>query len=74
MEAHHPGGTRCVEQRLGSQDVRAEETGGIDDRERVVRLRGEVDHDLGPVLAQRGVGELAIADVPLHEPDAILDG
>ncbi len=56
--------------RLRAEDVRAEEPRRVDDRERVVRLGGEVDDDLGLVLAQRRLGEIAIADVSLDELDA----
>ena len=38
-----------------------------------MRLGGEVDDDLGPVLAQRRLGELAVADVSLDEDDPVLD-
>jgi hypothetical protein len=38
-----------------------------------VRLCREVDDDLDRVLAQRRLGQLAVADVPLDERDSLLD-
>ena len=73
VEALHSRSARRLEQRLRAEHVRAEEARRIDDGERVVRLGGEVDDDLGPVVAQRRLRELPVADVALYERDAILD-
>ena len=74
VEALDAGRTRRVEERLRSEDVRAEEARRVDDCERVVRLRREVDDDVDLVLPQGRLGELAVADVALDEDDPLLDG
>ena len=73
MEAPYSRCARGIEQRLRPEHVRPEEPRRIDHRQRVVRLGSEVDHDLRAALAQRRLGELAIADVALDERDPILD-
>ena len=39
-----------------------------------MRLGREVHDDVDLLLAQRPLGELAVADVPLDEDDPVLDG
>ena len=39
-----------------------------------MRLGGEVDDDVDALVAERRLGQLAIADVALHEHDPVLDG
>ena len=63
----------CLEQRLRPEHVRPEEPRRVDDREAVVRLGREVDDGVDPLLAKRLLGELAVADVSLHEDDPVLD-
>src|SRR5205814_9237884 len=67
VQTPHAGAMRSFEQRLRAEDVRAEEAAGVDHREAVVRLGGEVDDDLDPLLAEQALDKLAVADVPLNE-------
>ena len=46
---------------------------GSSDREAVVRLGGEVDDRVDPLVAHDALGEVAVGDVALDEDDAVLD-
>ena len=69
MKALDAGVARGVEQDLRADDVRPEEASGIDHRETVVRLGGEVDDDVDPLVLEHFTCELGVADVALHEGD-----
>ena len=62
-----------LEECLGAEHVGAEEPARVEEREAVVRLGGEVDHDVDPVLREAAVRQLAVADVPCDERDATGD-
>ena len=57
------------EDRVGADDVRADERLGIVQRVVDVRLGREVDHHL--VLGDQPIDELGIADVAMHEADSL---
>src|SRR5205823_10246877 len=71
VEALDFAAARCLEQRLRSEHVRPEEPSRVDDRERVVRLGGEVDDDVDLLVAQRLLDELEVADVAVNERNLI---
>ena len=70
VEPRHPDAADGLEQALGAGDVGGEEVAGAQDRQRVVRLRGEVDDDVDAVGAQQVLDELGVADGAVHELDA----
>ena len=67
VEPLDAGAAGGLEHRLRADHVRPEEAPRVDDGERVVRLGGEVDDHLDPLVAQRLLGELVVRDVALHE-------
>ena len=67
VEALDAVATRGLEQQLRPDDVRSREQSRIEDREAVVRLRGEVDDDVDLVLRERAHGEVEVGDVALDE-------
>ncbi len=71
VEAPHADRTGGLQQRLGADDVGGEEVTRADDRQAVVRLGGEVDHDVDVVLPQQRLDQLAVADVAVHEGDRV---
>ena len=71
VEAPDPGAARGLEHGLGADHVGAEEATRVDDRERVVRLGGEVDDHLDSLVAQRLLGEPVVGDIALHERNVI---
>ena len=73
VEARHAGVPGGLEHGLGAEHVGAEEPARVEDGQAVVGLGGEVDDRVDGVLAQRGQGELAVADVAVDEGDPVLD-
>ncbi len=73
VKACHADGAGGLQQRLCPDDVGREEVTRTDDRQAVVRLGGEVDHDIDLVLAQQRLDQLAVADVAVHEGDRFQD-
>jgi hypothetical protein len=72
VEAFDADPPRHLEKDLRTDDVRAEETGGVEHGEAVVRLCREVDHDVDLPILERGSGELGIGDVAVYEDKPIL--
>ena len=58
---------------LGPEHVGAEEQTGVEHRQGVVRLGGEMDDRVDPLAPQRLLGGGRVADVALDEDDPVLD-
>src|SRR2546423_15624742 len=55
------------EQRLGAEDICAEEAARVEDGEAVVRFGGEVDDDVDVLLRENLLDEPEVPDVALHQ-------
>src|SRR5215218_4423145 len=70
METADPDSARGLEQRLRTDHIGAKEDPGIENRETVVRLGGEVHDHVDPMATEELLRQIEVADVTLHEADA----
>ena len=69
VEAADPDLTRCIAECLRAEHVGADETSGVEDRQAVVRLGGEVNDRVESVAREDLLDERLVADVAVDEGD-----